>query len=230
MSFNRLSPSGPWTPLGLAAALSRIVWIKDGSSVVVRPISPRDSGKIEALVDRLSEASKTRRFLRQVTNLSDEELAYLTNVDHRDHEALVAIDPFSGEARGVARYVRFADDWEVAEAAVLVEDAWQGRGLGSTLLDDLTRRARWVGIRRFSVLMRSENQRAAELFERLGRVVSRDAAADGVLEFEVELAAHGGVGAELARALAAAAAESMVCLFDVMVPPFYRSQRRRLLS
>jgi GNAT superfamily N-acetyltransferase len=230
VSFNRLSPTGPWTPLGLAAALSRLAWLKDGSSVVLRPISPADRGRIEALVGRLSDYSKSLRFLRQVGQLSGEELDYLTDVDHRDHEALVAVDPFSREVRGVARFVRFADDPEVAEAAVVVEDSWQGRGLGRLLLDDLAIRARWAGIRRFSLLMRAENLRAAELFERVGPVVSRDVGPDGVLEFEVELPAQGGAGAELARTLALAAAQSVVCLFDVMTPPFYRSQRRRSLS
>jgi GNAT superfamily N-acetyltransferase len=201
----------------MAAAICRIVWLKDGSAVVLRALVPADRDKIVGLVERLSADSRALRFLRSVDHLSDEELAYLTDVDHRDHEALIAVDPVTRDARGVARYVRFPEDPQVAEAAVVVEDAWQGRGLATILLEDLCRRARRAGIDRFSVLMRAENQRAAELFERMGPVTLRDVTA-GVLEFEVELPPEGGAGALLARTLAAAAAGSLDCIFDVFKP------------
>ena len=66
--------------------------------------------------------------------MSAAELAYLVDVDHKDHEAIIAIDPSSGEALGVARYIRSKDDAQVAEVAVTVADDWQRRGLGRALL------------------------------------------------------------------------------------------------
>jgi GNAT superfamily N-acetyltransferase len=209
----------------VAPALSRRVRLRDGTPAVLRPIVPDDRDAIVAFVARLSEDSRARRFLRPVDHLTDEELAYFTQVDHEDHEALVAVDPAQGELRAVARFVRFVDDRDLAEAAVVVEDAWQGRGLGSLLLEELARRARARGIRRFRVLMRADNRRAADLFGRLGTVVSRSMD-DGVLDLEVALPS--GVGAELARALAAAAAESVVCTWDLFRPPVLaRAARRR---
>ena len=56
--------------------------------------------------ERLSDESRYRRFLSPHKQLTDAELRYFTEVDHHDHEALVAGDPESGEWVGVARYVR----------------------------------------------------------------------------------------------------------------------------
>jgi GNAT superfamily N-acetyltransferase len=68
-------------------------------------------------------------------------LRYLTELDHRDHEAMCALDE-SGEGVGVAGYVRSAVRPDTAEVAVAVVDGWQGRGLGTLLLEAISARAR----------------------------------------------------------------------------------------
>ena len=70
---------------------------------------------------------------------------------------------------GVARYVRLPDDPEAAEVAVVVADHWQGRGLGTLLVDELAPRARARGVRRFTATMASDNAPAHRLFEKLAR-------------------------------------------------------------
>jgi GNAT superfamily N-acetyltransferase len=70
--------------------------------------------------------------------LSDRTLAYLADVDHVDREALVALA--GDEIIAVARYHRMPDTVE-AEIAIVVEDAWQRRGLGRILLERLSARA-----------------------------------------------------------------------------------------
>jgi GNAT superfamily N-acetyltransferase len=87
------------------------------------------------MVERLSEELSYWRFFTSKTELSPAELDYLVDVDHFAHEAIIAIDDSSGEARGVARCSRSNDDAEVAEVAVIVADDRQGRGLGRALLD-----------------------------------------------------------------------------------------------
>lgn len=101
-------------------------------------------------------------------------LRYLTEVDHRDHEALVALADDHGV--GVARFVRTKDP-EVAEAAVTVVDDWQGKGLGTALLELLARRARQEGIHRFSAVVLAQNQDMLDVLRGLGplRVINRDA-------------------------------------------------------
>jgi hypothetical protein len=75
---------------------------------------------LAASYERLSEESRYRRFFTAGKELSPADLAYLADVDHHDHEAIIAIDPSSAEALGVARYIRSKDDAELAEFAITV--------------------------------------------------------------------------------------------------------------
>ena len=106
-----------------------------------------------------------------MSHLTDRQLDYLTDVDHRDHEALVAVAPGSGDAVGVARYVRTRPG--VAEPAIVVADDWQGRGLATHLLDLLADRAREEGVECFVAPVLSENRAAIALFERMGGATVR---------------------------------------------------------
>lgn len=145
--------------------------LPDGSPILIRPIRPDDKGMLQQGLRNLSEASVQRRFLSPKPSFSRAELRYLTEVDGRNHMALVAERP-NGAARalvGVARYVRLADDPEAAEVAVVVADSWQGHGIGTLLVDELAPRARARGIRRFTATMASDNRPAHRLFEKLAR-------------------------------------------------------------
>ncbi len=145
--------------------------------------------------ERWSERSRHRRFLVPQARLSDDELCYLTEVDHHHHEALVAVDANSGELIGVARYIRSETDRQVAEVAVSVADERQGEGVGGHLVAELAARAREEGIVTFTALALADNKMIVKLLRELGelRVVRRDHAN---VELSVELArqprsAHG---------------------------------------
>ena len=86
----------------------------------------------------LSDRSRRMRFLGPKEALSAAELRYFTDVDHRDHEALGALDHARGGGVGIARYVRDRDNPHTAEIAVTVIDDWQGRGLGTGVVCTLT--------------------------------------------------------------------------------------------
>jgi nucleotide-binding universal stress UspA family protein/GNAT superfamily N-acetyltransferase len=163
---------------------------------------------LAATFERLSEESRYRRFFTTKNELSPAELAYLTDVDHKDHEAIIAIDPSGGEALGVARYIRSKDDAEVAEVAVTVADDWQRRGLGRALLNRLTYHARREGVRRFNVLVQGDNPNALGLVEGAGG--TRQQSHPGVVELVIELPPKRGMGAQLTLALRAAAAGALV--------------------
>jgi GNAT superfamily N-acetyltransferase len=139
------------------------------SAIEIRPIEPTDKQALLAAFERLSERSRYRRFLAPQGRLSEAELRYLTEVDHHDHEALVAIEPDSGEGVGVARYVRSAEDPSSAELAVAVIDDWQQRGVGGRLADALAERARAEGITSFTVVLLAENEQMLGLLDDLGR-------------------------------------------------------------
>ena len=95
----------------------------------MRPIDPATRTCWSAPSNGWSEDSRYRRFFQPVHELSAENLRFLTEVDHHDDEALVALD--DDEAVGVARYVRSAEKPSRAEVAVSVVDDYQGEGVGA---------------------------------------------------------------------------------------------------
>jgi RimJ/RimL family protein N-acetyltransferase len=179
--------------------------LRDGTEILIRPIRPDDREELAAGVRRLSPESRYRRFFTPTNELSASELSYLTEVDHHDHEALVALEPASGHGIGVARFVRSADDPEVAEVAVAVADSWQNRGVATALLGRLTERAREEGVRRFSAEILADNRPMLELIEELGDVTTRHLD-HGSVRIELELPPEG-LGAALRESLRAAARE-----------------------
>jgi RimJ/RimL family protein N-acetyltransferase len=161
--------------------------------VRIRPIRPSDADALADGFARLSTQSRQLRFLTPKRRLSAKELRYLTDVDHHDHEALVALHRFGGRGLGVARFVRHRDDPHVAEVAVTVVDEWQGRGLGTDLARRLTQRARHEGIRRFSASMSAENRRARRLLGSVGGTVTLLGRDSGTVSYEVTLPPAEGV-------------------------------------
>jgi nucleotide-binding universal stress UspA family protein/GNAT superfamily N-acetyltransferase len=186
----------------------RTITLRDGASLGVRAITPDDKPLIAASFERLSTQSRYRRFFATINVLSSAQLDYLTDVDHHDHEALLAVDPATGDVLGVARFVRSREDPESAEVAVTVADDWQGRGLGRALLDRLTYRARQEGVRRFTALVQSDNPASLGLLTGTGE--TRSHWDSGVVELVIELPPKRGMGARLAEALRAAAAGSLM--------------------
>jgi nucleotide-binding universal stress UspA family protein/GNAT superfamily N-acetyltransferase len=184
-----------------------MVRLRDGSRVRLRPISGDDKPLLAGALDRMSEGSRYRRFFHSLDTLSPAMLAYLTEVDHIDHEAIIAIEPSAGDALGVARYVRAREEPEAAEVAFAVVDDWQGRGLGRALLTDLTRRARQEGVRRFVALVQYDNQEAVKLLGGLSRIERRGVGPEG--ELVIELPEARGIGVQLADVLRAAAAGAL---------------------
>lgn len=159
------------------------VRLRDGSALRIRPIRPEDKAAIAAGFERMSPASRYRRFFAPLRELSDDDLAYLTEVDHHDHEALIGFDPASGDPVGVARYIRSIERTE-AEVAVTVVDDWHGRGAATALLERLVRRAREEGIEHFVAVVLPDNHDALELFRHLapdGSIERRSST--GLVEF-----------------------------------------------
>ena len=165
--------------------------LPDGAPVLIRPIRPDDKGMLADGLRRLSPQSVQRRFLTPKRSFSRAELRYLTEVDGRDHVALVAHDPGDPSRRliAVARFVRHHGEPEAAEVAVTVADEWQGRGLGSMLGKHLAHSARNRGIRRFTATMASENKPAHRLMAKLTQQLKQHHVGGGVDELTLELVA-----------------------------------------
>ena len=156
-------------PTGAAprtTARGELVTLRDGAEVLIRPVEPDDKPLFVAGWERFSRESRYMRFMGAKGGLTTAELAFFTEIDHVDHEALGALDPASGEGLGVARYLRDKDRPHAAEAAVSVIDAMQGRGLGGALLRRLCHHATQNGIRVFTAgLLHPQPQHAAAVRE-----------------------------------------------------------------
>jgi GNAT superfamily N-acetyltransferase len=157
-----------------------------GTELEIRPVEPRDKAALAAALDHSSGDAVYRRFLNPHGRLTAAELRYLTEVDHRDHEAMLAFDPASGEGVGVVRYVRDPERRHRAEIAAAVLEPWQGKGVGKALLHRLAERAREEGITEFTALMLSENRPMRRLFADLGtpRLLGSEA---GAVELAVDI-------------------------------------------
>jgi RimJ/RimL family protein N-acetyltransferase len=153
-----------------AATGAEYVTLRDGSEVIVRQVRPEDKPLFVAGWERFGEESRYKRFMGHKRRLTMDELVRFTEIDHVDHEAIGALDVRGREGLGVARYLRLPQRPEVAEVAVAVIDAWQGRGLGRVLLRRLTARAAEHRIHRFTASLFVDNRAMLALFERLGEV------------------------------------------------------------
>ncbi len=163
------------------------VTLMDGTRIAMRPIEPVDKAAIREGFDHLSEESRYRRFMGGVKRLTDPILVALTEVDHDNHEAWVAYAPYDRGTPGVgvARYVRLKDEPDVAEPAVTVIDAYQGRGLGTMMMDVLARDAFAHGIRHFRAYVLVDNQPIIKILRRFGATMKVEE--PGVFRADVDL-------------------------------------------
>ena len=167
------------------AAGSRPVALRDGSKVLIRPVRSTDAPLLADGFTRLSPRSRQLRFLTRKKQLSGAELRYFTDVDHHDHEALVALTHPGGRGVGIARYIRHAADPHAAEIAVTIVDDWQRRGLGTELVTRLSDRARCEGIHRFTALVAEDNTAVARMLQNTS--ASLAGRSPGTAEYEITL-------------------------------------------
>lgn len=141
----------------------------------MRPIRRGDAPELRRAFERLSVQSRYRRFFTGMPTLSDALVRTLTEVDHVDSEALVAVpERDASTIVGVARFVRDRSDPTTADLAVTVADDWHGQGLGSGLLALLSRRASAVGIHHFTADMLADNRAVLALVRSAGGVRTAD--------------------------------------------------------
>ena len=163
--------------------------LADGRRVTLRLIGPEDGEALRQAFARLSPATRFRRFLGGITALSDEQVRYLTEIDGENHVAIVATtdshDLKTEVPLGVARFIRLAGEPEIAEAAVVVVDEFQGRGIGRLLLRALADAARERGVRALRAEVLASNTPMRRILGDVGAIVRSD---DGAtLVFDVPL-------------------------------------------
>ena len=198
-----------------AASQPQVVKLRSGDVVRVRQVQPGDASALARAYANLGEQSRYRRFFTVMPELPEATLTAAVEVDHTDHEALVALPLLSAEIVGECRFIRRADQPDTADAGVTVIDAWQGRGLGSALLTRLSERALEVGIDYFAAEILAENRTMLGLLPSLGRVETESSGP--VVTARVEIADPPRHTGQDFLALLAAAARGDIVSIPVLV-------------
>lgn len=184
--------------------------LPDGTRVGFRPIRPDDKQMLVRGFEQLSEESRYRRFFRQIDHLTDEQLRYLTEVDFIDHYAWIAYLPDEAGEPGIAvgRWIRIPAEPEVAESAITVIDAYQGNGLGSTMLWLLARSAAEKGVRALRVWVQGDNSKVLAMLRDFGIIPTHWEG--GVSEIDIPLPSVEGFSDTPARILLRAVASGEI--------------------
>ena len=144
-----------------------------GTSVTLRPLRPEDRDVELAFVSGLSPETRSNRLLGGARQITREYIESLVNVDYSRDMALAATTMLDGETLiGVARYVLEKDN-KTAEFAIVIADAWQGRGIGRRLLAKLSDIAGRRGVKRLYGDILAMNRPMLALATKLGFKLSR---------------------------------------------------------
>ncbi len=163
------------------AQLSQEIRLSDGTPLTIRPIRPEDAALEQEFVRGLSESSRYLRFMNAVRDLSPAMLARFTQIDYDREMAFIALQhtPGPGLQVGVVRYFPNPDG-SSCEFAVVVSDAWQGKGLGRILLTLLLDAARESSLTMMVGYVLSHNHGMLDLCAHLGFSIGDDASDPGV--------------------------------------------------
>jgi RimJ/RimL family protein N-acetyltransferase len=165
--------------------------LPDGLVLTLRPIRPDDASRLQEFHSRLSPETVYYRFLENHPVLLDKEAKYFTTLDYMNRMALVAtIQYFDREEMvGVARFdVLTPTQTDTAEAAFVIEDRFQGLGLGTALMQRLARLALEIGVYFFVFTVHWTNEAMLKLLRKSGEVVERHQSG-GVYDVRVRLSA-----------------------------------------
>ena len=166
------------------------VVLRDGGTARVRPITPDDAERLVAFYTEVSDQSKYFRFFAPYPRLSDRDVRHFTHHDYVNRVGLAAL--VRDEFIATVRFDRIDETGKPsglgtdAEVAFLVQDAHQGRGIASTLLEHIAAVARERGIRRFIAEVLPDNRKMGKVFTDAGYTQQRSFA-DGVMHFELDL-------------------------------------------
>src|SRR5437762_4034121 len=157
------------------AHLSRTWTLPSGQSLRVRPIRHDDGKCEEAFVRGLSLESRYQRMLSGGTKVTPEWIDSMTHIDYRHHMAFAVTTVNDGVEQfvGVGRYVVDAASLN-ADVALVLADAWQGRGLGRRLLATLLEHAQTAGVRQAVGVVLSSNVAMLRLARSMGFAVTAE--------------------------------------------------------
>jgi len=204
-----LAPDATYSHLAIhpyPKALARTHRLRGDETVLLRPIRPEDAQAEKRFISRLSSETMYLRFHVPLRELTTERLVRFTQIDYDREIAFVAIDASGGEEeiRGVARYTRMPDGFS-CEFGIVIEDAWQGRGLGHALMTALEETARSRGLTEIIGYVLRDNEGMGRLMRGRGYIATSAPDDEGVRRYIKRLL--GGAASGALRALRGHATE-----------------------
>lgn len=160
--------------------------LRDGTSVQIRLMTPADGDRLRRFHSGLSLESTRLRYFAAKPNLTDKDVAWLTDVDVHNRCALIAVE--NGEIIAVGRWMRPKEGSPDAEVAFITLDGQQGRGIATLMLSMLIELAPSCGLTAFTASVLFENHPMMHVFRECGYPVT-SRVEDGVRELVIDLTA-----------------------------------------
>ncbi len=173
-------------PPGYPQEYVRQVTLRDGRSVLIRPIHPGDAPALAEAIESADADTIRRRFLGGHPQVTPGLLNFLTTVDYTSRFALVAVEPASQRGVAIARYEPAGQDG-TAEVAIAVTPAWRDVGLATELLRMLAQAAGQRGIHTFTGRYLADNRPVTALINEPDKPANQ-VTSTGIAEFSVPLA------------------------------------------
>jgi acyl-CoA hydrolase/GNAT superfamily N-acetyltransferase len=160
----------PIRPATYPEELERWIEAKGGSRLFLRPLKLTDEPLLRSLFYQLSPESIHYRFFQLIKTMPHEKLQEFLRIDYEADMALVVLTSSSAEDAdmvGIAHYLKVSRT-NFAETAFLVRDDWQGKGVGTQLMNALVEAARSHGIAGFTADVLADNRRMLQVFHKCG--------------------------------------------------------------
>ena len=155
--------------------LERYDTLRDGTEIFFRPVKPTDETALSEMLYSLSEESVQKRYMTRTTMFPHKDVQKLTNIDYQQDIAIVGTVPGASGEQIVALAQYFLDPkTQTAEVAFIVQDEWQQKGMGTFLLDYITRIAKQRGVKRFSAKVLPVNKPMLAIFYNSGYKVNTE--------------------------------------------------------
>lgn len=164
-----------WDQLRYPEELEHYVTLRDGTEIFLRPIKPADEPALSEMLYSLSEESVQKRYMTRTRTFPHRDVQQLTNIDYSKDLAVVGVVPGVSGDEIVAIGQYFLDPkTQAAEVAFLVQDEWQQRGMGTLLLDYITKAAKQRGVKSFYAKVLPSNKPMLAMFHNSGYKVNTE--------------------------------------------------------
>ncbi|MBN2018714.1 MAG: GNAT family N-acetyltransferase [Sedimentisphaerales bacterium] len=163
-----------WSKVRYPAELEHYDTLRDGAEIFFRPVKPNDEEELSEMLYSLSEKSVQTRYMAHTMTFPHKDVQQLTNIDYQQDIAIVGVVPGpSGEEQIVAMAQYFLDPKTLAaEVAFVVHDEWQQKGMGTYLLDYITKVAKQRGVKTFYAKVLPGNKAMLAIFHNSGYKVN----------------------------------------------------------